>query len=514
LIVATTMLARAPDARACGGCFHGPPPPGQTVDSVITDHRMVFSISTAQTVLWDQIRYSGSPSAFAWVLPVKPGTTIALSYDAWIASLDAATQTVIQGPTPSCGGPAPVQDYSDEGSGGGGGCGSSAAAGGFAGSADSGASFSVDASEPEDAGNPVQVVTQQVVGPYDSVTVHSSQGEALAAWLTANGYVVPAALQPLIDAFTTEGFDFIALKLAPGEGVQAMQPVRVVTPGADPSLPLRMVAAGVGANVGLELWVLGEGIWQTQNFPQSTIDFTQLAWDPYNVVSNYTTLEAQALAQNGGRGWVTESAGPVGGYVLSGNPPLDMTYQTTCVPQMIVPSACGAEAGAPAAIDAGEGGAGGDAGDAADGGDAGSPLEAGAAADSGGGTVDAGSCAPVVIPCDDLDVAMTGIDPGSFTVTRLHAVLPSTALAADLVLEAAASQATVSNFHVTQQYTDPSYNPCPPQSNAAPATQPQPSSQPADCSTTPKAGTRYADVLMMLLAAVGVAFGARRRRRA
>src|SRR5580700_6998393 len=119
---------------------------------------------------------------------------------------------------------------------------------------------------------------------------------------------------------------------------------------------------------------------------------------------------------------------------------------------MIVPSPCATEAGAPAATDAGEGGAvgdsgvAGDAGSVSDAGDAANPSEAGSAADSG-------SCAPVVIPCDDLDVAMTGIDPGSFTVTRLHAVLPSTALAADLVLEAAASQAPVSNFHVTQQYT-------------------------------------------------------------
>src|SRR6202044_2378747 len=114
-------------------------------------------------------------------------------------------------------------------------------------------------------------------------------------------------------------------KLAPGEGVQAMQPVRVVTQGADLSLPLRMVAAGVGANVGIELYVLSEGIYQAQNFPASTIDFTKLAWDPVNNVSNYPPLPPAAPAQNGGRGWLTETAGPVAlGFSNdpSGNPPL------------------------------------------------------------------------------------------------------------------------------------------------------------------------------------------------
>ena len=45
---------------------------------MITDHRMVFSISPTQTILWDQIRYVGNPAEFAWVLPIHPGATIQL----------------------------------------------------------------------------------------------------------------------------------------------------------------------------------------------------------------------------------------------------------------------------------------------------------------------------------------------------------------------------------------------------------------------------------------------------
>jgi hypothetical protein len=67
-------LAPARDAAACGGCFHVP---GESTQ--VASHRMVISISQTQSTLWDQIQYSGSPSTFAWVLPVKGQITIGLS---------------------------------------------------------------------------------------------------------------------------------------------------------------------------------------------------------------------------------------------------------------------------------------------------------------------------------------------------------------------------------------------------------------------------------------------------
>src|ERR1700690_849426 len=56
-----SIIAAAPDARACGGCFHEPVPPTQT-GTVVTDHRMIFSIATQQTTLYDEIKYAGSPT--------------------------------------------------------------------------------------------------------------------------------------------------------------------------------------------------------------------------------------------------------------------------------------------------------------------------------------------------------------------------------------------------------------------------------------------------------------------
>ncbi len=462
------VLFEGHDALACGACFHTPPPTQVVDTSLVTDHRMAFSISQTQTVLWDQIQYSGSPTDFAWVLPIRAGARVELSSDAWLAALDASTRTVITGPTPSCGGAAPTQ-YEGSGVG----CGGSS----------SSAATAEDTPSLADASTPtVQVISQSVVGPYQAVTVHSSQGEALGAWLVANGYEVPPALQPTIDAYTSAGFDFIALKLAPGEGVRAMQPVRVITPGAGLTLPLRMVAAGIGATVGLELYVVTEGRYHTQSFPDATIDFTKLAWDPHNDISNYSTLVQSALAANGGRGWLTEASGPadLGAFSSGGvNPGLAFAYATTCVPSMPTCSA---------------------------------PVDAGASdAQSANGPSPMLEMCTTQVSCDDLAVATTGIG-ADLWVTRLRADLPAAALTTDLVLEATASQTTVANFHTTQTYTDPSYNPC---ADAGTTNANSSSGQGSSCTIRTKESprVRYADAVELSFGSALVVLALRRRRR-
>jgi hypothetical protein len=504
LAPAACLVLGARDARACGGCFHQPPAQ-QVETTVVTDHRMAFSLSPTQTVLWDQIRYSGNPTEFAWVLPVRQGARIELSHDAWIAALDASTATVITGPTPNC-----------PGTGGGVGCGGSSA------SPSSSKSTGGDATG---GGPSVQVVSQQVIGPYDAVTVRSTQGEALGAWLLANGFDVSPAIQPTIDAYTTEGFDFIALKLRPGYGVQAMQPVRVVTAGADPSLPLRMVAAGVGARVAIVLFVLSEGRYHPKNFLDTKIDFSKLVWDPSKLQSNYSTLVEQALAAAGGTGWLTESSQPANvspngfGYP---NPPLGPTYESTCRNQIAAPNACGPGGAADASARVAEGGgaseAGGDTADAGDsaaetgddaadagddGTDTGVEIDAGASASGAEGGVatsgsEAGTCMPTPA-CDDLQVAMTGIR-GQLWVTRLRADLPASALATDLVLEATPSQTPVSNLHQTDIYSIAGYSPCPNGSNGSCA------------AASSDSHNGYADAAAFALGAVGLALTLRRRR--
>jgi MYXO-CTERM domain-containing protein len=393
-VVATVVLCvagAARDARACGGCFHEPPQPNQS-GTVVTDHKMIFTISPQQTTLYDEIKYSGSPGSFAWVLPIRGQVTIGLSSDVVFAALEQTTGTNILAPIlPPC----PVSNCS---------CRTASGAGG----ADAGG----------DAGSAVVVISEQTIGPYATVQLQSTDPNALNAWLAANGYAVPADVQPIIAAYVAEGFDFLALKLAPGQGIQAMRPVRVTSPGAGLSLPLRMVAAGTGATVGITLWVIGDGSYEPQNFPFFTISPSELTWDWSINRSNYTTLRAQKEASLNNAAWQIESSLAVSPFAIQ-NVVLQSPNDYTALP----------------------GPDGGSASTASDGGSGQSAAEA-QSADLG-----------VLFP--------EGNAP--MRITRMRGDLTHTALATDLTLQAAADQTVLSNvYQVTQSVNAPQCPVAPP----------------------------------------------------
>jgi hypothetical protein len=428
------------EAAACGGCFVQP-----DESTVVNDHRMVFAISSQETILWDQIEYDGDPQEFAWVLPVRQGARIELSRDEWITALDATSRPRIQAPRQAFG----VFD----GEGGGCGCGVTDFA-------------SASAGRGDDGPPPVEVVSQKVVGPYETVIVRSTDPEALQGWLRDNGYAVPPGIEPVIAQYTGEGFDFVALRLRPGQGIRAMKPVRIVTPGADPTLPLRMVAAGVGANVGLTLFVISEGRYRPQNFPEALIDDEKLLWDNAESRSNYQELALDTMAEGDGRTWLAEFAGKpvvVGGEPQSleestrlGTTTLYSAYYGACRGQWRTPEASPLpeeDAGHDTELDAGSGDAGeSDAGESDAGeSDAGEQpeLDAGAPAPEPPRAVPALCRSGEELCCefDDLEVAIGGLHTQDIWLTRLRANLPAGALDADLRLEAHPTQEAVSNLH-------------------------------------------------------------------
>ena len=493
--LAAMALVQPRNAVACGGCFH---PENDVGGSVVTDHRMVFEITSKETILWDQVRYAGDPSEFAWVLPVRAGARIELSRGEWIAALDAATRTTVDGPRPVCppttttstgrSASSSTSSSGSSGSSGGGGCGggytptSETAAG--VGNGGTTADTSSSSTNPAFTGNDnVDIVAQSSIGPYQAVTIRASGTTGITQWLKSNGFAVPASMMPVIDGYIAQKLDFIALKLAPNQGVQAMRPVRVVTPGADTTLPLRMVAAGVGTTVGLTLWVIGEGRYETQNFPNAPVDWSALAWDVTQRRSNRTVLEAAALASNGGRSWITEAAIrtsltdvgpgiPGSGMIL---PNIHDAYLSQCQYRAARKVPCNETAlprpdGKPGDVvattdpDAGTDGGAPDAATADADTDAGDADGGADASSTDGGGEDGGvACTKMVSGCDgfdDLDVGAAGLHAGDVWVTRLRADLPVSALATDLELAASAEQVELSPAHKTSKFTDPLFDPC------------------------------------------------------
>ncbi|UQA62510.1 DUF2330 domain-containing protein [Polyangium aurulentum] len=273
-LVALSTL-HAPDAEACGACLIQ-----QGESTQVTSHRMILSVSNVSTTLWDQIEYAGEPSSFAWVLPIKGQVQVGLSSDALFENLETLTSVQISSPTINC--PPPN-------------CPSAPNAGGPVGSSSG------------DGG--VTVIAQEVVGPYETVQLSSQDPNALKSWLTKYGYAIPQDIAPIIDAYVKEGFDFLALKLVPGQGVDSMRPVRVTSPGASPNLPLRMVAGGTGATTPITLFIFGEGRYEPTNFASFLIQPKELVWDWDTQSSNYKELRQSRFEASDGKAWLVERSG-------------------------------------------------------------------------------------------------------------------------------------------------------------------------------------------------------------
>jgi len=404
-----------PPARACGGGMFTVQ--SESESTTVSGHRVAISISTEQTVLWDQIQYQGDPKDFGWVMPVKTGATIGVGSDAWLESLDAATATVIASPEIEC-------FSGGSGSGSGCGCGSLATLD----ATKAGGDNNLRQSDPD-----VSVLHSATVGPYDTVTLSSSTPGALGQWFTTHGYAIPADVQPILDDYATQGFDFIAVRLTPGKGVAQMKPLRVVTKGALTTFPMRMLAAGAKKNVALSLFVVTEGRSAIKGFPGATITGEDLTWDFTTHASDYADVRAKKLAADSGRTFLTTYAAPgallapvpIAAHALESQqvlPPLVETFFTRALENKEVSAACSSDYAMYA------------------------ESTAKVASAPGTGETDAGvfSCGKI----DDLGVALTGLHPKDVWVMRFEANLPKEALTADLTIEPLASDQTPVESHL------------------------------------------------------------------
>lgn len=387
LFLCLLPLAVAPafvttDAYACGGCIVS-----QTETTQVTGHRMILSVSKDRTTLWDQISYTGEPQSFAWVLPIKGTVDIGLSSDAMFSALEQATSVSVTSPTINCLPPD---------------CGFGPPNGGGASASSSGGG--------QDAGG-VTVIAEEVVGPYATVQLSSQDPNALKTWLLDNGYSLPLDISPIVDSYVNEGFNFLALKLAPGKGINSMRPVRISSMGASPVLPLRMVAAGTGQTTPITLFVMGEGRYKPANFTSFTIDESQLVWDWDTSSSNYAEIKKAKFDASNGKTWLIEAGEPFSKFWFQDN----LRWSAEFDPQN---SGYGLDPMGPTALD----------------------------------------------ECNaDLDALFSTILDASMWVTRMHAELSRAALVTDLNLQASSEQTAINRwFQVTNAVGTPPSCPPPP----------------------------------------------------
>jgi hypothetical protein len=437
--LASSAAVLAPStAEACGGCF-APPGAVQTV----TDHRMVLSVSSTQTTLWDQFAYSGRPSDFSWILPVRngPDVRVELADNRFMQVLDNLSVPTLyapQRPTRYCASNREV---------------------------DFGAASPAAAADAGTTG--VTVHREEVVGPYAIAVVGGTDAMAIRNWLRDNGFSVPAAIEPVIDYYVGMRSDFVALKLRPGTTLNRMSPVRVTVPGYAPTLPLRMVAAGIADKVGLTLLVLANSRFEATNYPNGEVRDQDLVWDwnstPTQVpADDFRAAERTIFTNSGGRAWITESA----------------MAQFASNLQSLAERSQAAIPGSPV-------------------------CPSGMVMDSDGGAADGGDAGPSMrcvepTPGADMRVALEGLDSAGITLTRMRAELSGSLLDRDLQLGPTAVPSVRDRNYRYGVIRNPPPEP-PPCANPSPA---RPTVTPIRCTTVPAAPSAlgFAGFAMMAVA--------------
>lgn len=249
----------------------------------VLGHTMILSLGKDKTTLWDQFVYSGDPASFGWILPTKGIVQVGVSSDALFSALAEVTSPAIYAPSDEC----PNSCTNDRAGGGG----------------------------PNGDGN-VTILAREVVGPFQTVQLASQDPAALTNWLQTNNYPVPMGVQPILDAYVAEGFGFLAVKLLPGQGSDAVKPIRVTFDGAAPSFPMRLLNAGTGSSTDVTLFVLADGRYEPSGAPTFTINPEELTWDYAAEKSDYEAVRAAKLAAAGGTSLLVEYARPTDSFLI------------------------------------------------------------------------------------------------------------------------------------------------------------------------------------------------------
>lgn len=284
-------LAPAP-ALACGGFFCG----GQPVDQVGED--ILFLPGPGGTVeAHVRIAYAGEAEGFSWVVPVQGVPELALGSEVVFQALAQNTSPSwdVEIGDYSCANPYPSLGW------------------GFEEDADTAGSGDDDSAGVDDS---VDILSETTVGSYRATVVSAENANVLLTWLNCNGYDVPEASLPRIEAYLVEGYNFLALKLVPGATSGDLVPLAMRYAAAHPMIPIVLTAVATAPNLRIRAWFLAEGRAVPTNYDHvwlndARVDWTNGPWWASSWWSGpgYTDLVGRAVDEAGGQAFVTDYAG-------------------------------------------------------------------------------------------------------------------------------------------------------------------------------------------------------------
>lgn len=292
--VAATLLAQLSPrvAHACGGTFCDGGPTAMNVDQ--TGENILFVMDGTSVEAHIQIQYDGKNAArFAWILPVQKSLsgapiTIGVGSQLLFANLLAGT-------VPSYG--FMTQSTCQAGQNGASGAAGSAS-GGFDGAAGS-------------SGGPGPTVTQKgTAGAFEYVVLEGGTAAEVMKWLADNQYQQVPAAEPLLGEYLAKGYQFVAVKLVNGAGVDEIHPLTVKYEGDAPCVPIKLTRIAAAENMGIRTFFLGKGRVVPTNYRHVVLNEARIDWTAFGKNYGNVVNAGMDAPVADGHAFTTEYAGP------------------------------------------------------------------------------------------------------------------------------------------------------------------------------------------------------------
>ncbi len=273
------------EAEACGGFFCNNDPIDQAGEDI------VFRVDQelGRTEMHVQIAYTGTAEEFAWIVPVGGEPVLGLSTDALFQQLQWITAPRFNLEAKAIGDcafdwPRYPYDYSLD-----------ASAGGPPASAN-----------PEDGG--VTVVSEQEVGPYETVVLKATSATALLDWLQGRKFVLPDDLDPVLAPYIAEDAYFVALRLGKDRDVGELQPLALTYPGTAMAVPIRLTAIAATEDMRMRAFVFGDHRAVPGSYLHVIVNDLVVDWFSWG--SNWEDAITVAADEAGGHAFATDYSGP------------------------------------------------------------------------------------------------------------------------------------------------------------------------------------------------------------
>jgi len=276
-----TSLFISTKASACGGFFCQLTPINQAAEQI------VFRQQGTEITAMVQIQFEGEAEDFSWVVPVPSTPTYKVGSNQVFTDLDRVTRPQFR-----------LQQNGSQ-------CASDDVFAFPTAIADA------DGSVAESAGG-VIVEDVQDVGGYTVTLISGDDAQSVSDWLIENDYDLTSRGEELLAPYVEDGMKFVAVKLQQNRGLGSIQPLIMTYQSDKPVVPIRLTAVAAIEDMGVQVWLLGDGRAVPENYLHVIPNYTRLDWfsaNGANAYSSYQTLITEAMNEAGGQGFATDYAG-------------------------------------------------------------------------------------------------------------------------------------------------------------------------------------------------------------